>query len=180
MPKPRIPHQKLDQADLLLEKLLFGKLCDMPPSNNSTQGCSIDDSKDCCYYIEAKDQKSFVSPIEAATESLSPAEEYHALSDGRVFKVIRIKRNQARLQLSQIKRGIYISNMIEDKNSPSGLKIGMRIIAINNNPCPLTVELAAEMMQVKEESKSLEDNEYLTLVVSDRNEHVGNKKSRIL
>lgn len=146
-------------------------------SNDSICHPSAIDDGDCLYHVNASSQKCFKEQVATAAATAAALEaqrqpqkemivKYFA---GKVFRVIRVKRNLVRIQLCQLQSssssgrgggGIYISNMIEDTNNPSGLKVGMRILAINNKECPDTLELAVRMMQQQHQNHQRQPKQY--------------------
>jgi hypothetical protein len=85
---------------------------------------------------------------------------------GKRFKQIRLRRGEnIGLELCGIARNIYISNI--GQNSSTGLKIGMRIIAISGKPCPDTVKEAIQYMS----QGSYDNDGYVTLVTGEDHDY---------
>jgi hypothetical protein len=78
-----------------------------------------------------------------------------------MFKLIKVKRGEnIGLQLCEISKRIYISNVGKDG---TGLKRGMRVIAINDRPCPDSVGQAIQLMAHRDKY----DDGHVTLVTAE-------------
>eukprot|EP00980_Cylindrotheca_fusiformis_P016989 scaffold5166_cov152-Cylindrotheca_fusiformis.AAC.2 len=81
---------------------------------------------------------------------------------GKMFKLIRVRRGEnIGLQLCEMAKGIYISNIAKEG---TGLKRGMRVIAIDDCPCPSSVGKAVQLF-----SQSYQE-EYVTLVTAEEHD----------
>ncbi|KAL3926669.1 MAG: hypothetical protein SGBAC_013381 [Bacillariaceae sp.] len=82
-----------------------------------------------------------------------------------MFKRIRVKRGgNIGLELFEHAKSVYISKVANDG---IGLKRGMRIIAINDHPCPDSVREAITLLSLRTYNDDDDDDGYVTFVTGE-------------
>lgn len=84
---------------------------------------------------------------------------------GKMFKLIKVKRGEnIGLELCEMSKGIYITKVAKEG---TGLKRGMRIIAINDVPCPSSVSRAIQLLM---NHRGTYDDGYVTFVTGEEHD----------
>jgi len=101
------------------------------------------------------------SAAATATATSKQSQAAKRKATGKMFKRIRVKRGEnIGMELFEHNKSVYISRVAKDG---TGLKRGMRIIAINDHPCPDSVGEAIELLGMRVPH----DDGYVTFVTGE-------------
>ena len=110
------------------------------------------------------DDVDVVPPLPSSSSS-RPSNPAAKKAVGKMFKRIRVKRGEnIGMELFEHAKSVYISRVAKDG---TGLKRGMRIIAINDHPCPDSVGEAIELLSLRSDDENGAGAGYVTFVTGE-------------